>query len=78
MDNQEILEKTKRELKLRNYSQKTVKAYLFCIREYLSFNKTNSNKIDEENIKDYLLKMQDGDKSSQTINLHLNSIKYLY
>ncbi len=78
MNIQEVLEKVKRELKLRAYSHKTIQAYIICIQQYLNYKKTDYNKIDEENIKDYLLKLQDSGKSSQTINLHLNSIKYLY
>jgi len=31
---QEYLEKTRQELRLRNYSFKTIKAYLGCLREY--------------------------------------------
>jgi len=34
---QEYLEQTRRELKLRNYSFKTIKAYLDCLREYFDF-----------------------------------------
>ncbi|OQA53273.1 MAG: Tyrosine recombinase XerD [candidate division WS2 bacterium ADurb.Bin280] len=78
MNIQEILERTKRELRLRAYSPKTIEAYIFCIRKYLDFKKSNLDRIDEENIKDYLLKLQDSGKSSQTVNLHINSIKYLY
>ena len=75
---QEILEKVRRELKIRYYSQKTIKTYVFCIAEYLRYKKVNYRNLDEENIKSYLLQLKDGGKSSQTINLHLNSIKYLY
>jgi len=75
---QQILQKVERELKLRNYSSKTIKAYLFCVREYLKYKKTDFDRLNEENIKDYLLQMQDRGKASQTINLHLNAIKYLY
>jgi len=45
---QEYLEKTKQELRLRNYSFKTIKAYLSCLREYFSFQKINLEKIDEK------------------------------
>lgn len=75
---QQVLQKVERELKLRNYSSKTVKAYLFCIKEYLKYKQISFDQLDEENIKDYLLQIQDRGKSSQTINLHLNAIKYFY
>ncbi|MDD3437680.1 MAG: tyrosine-type recombinase/integrase, partial [Candidatus Gastranaerophilales bacterium] len=78
MNIQEILHKVERELKLRAYSPKTIEAYVYCIKEYLNFKNSNFKKLDEENIKNYLLHLQDLGKSSQTINLHLNSIKYLY
>lgn len=75
---QEYLEKTKRELKLRNYSFKTIKAYLGCLREYFDFKKFNLEKIDEEKIKQFLLNKQDKNYSPQTVNLYLNAIKFFY
>jgi len=75
---EEYLDKTKRELLLRNYSQKTIKAYLMCIEFYFKYKKVNLNKLDQENIKDFLLLLKSKDKSPQTINLYLNSIKFFY
>jgi len=75
---QKYLEQTRRELKLRNYSFKTIKAYLGCLREYFDFKKFNLEKIDEEKIKQFLLNKQDKNYSSQTINLYLNAIKFFY
>jgi len=75
---QEYLEKIKQELRLRNYSFKTIKAYLGCLREYFEFKKLNLEKIDEEKIKQFLLDKQDKNYSSQTINLYLNAIKFFY
>jgi len=75
---QKYLEQTKQELKLRNYSPKTIKAYLGCLRGYFDFQKFNLEKIDEENIKRFLLNKQNKNYSSQTINLYLNAIKFFY
>jgi len=75
---QKYLEQTKQELKLRNYSPKTIKAYLTCLKEYFGFKKFNLEKIDEEDIKQFLLNKQDKNYSSQTINLYLNAIKFFY
>jgi len=72
------LEQTGQELKLKNYSLKTMKAYLGCLREYFDFKKFNLEKIDEKNIKQFLLNKQDKNYSSQTINLYLNAIKFFY
>jgi len=73
---QEYLEKTRQELKLRNYSFKTIKAYLGCLREYFDFKKFNLEKIDEEKIKQFLLNKQSKNYSSQTVNLYLNAINF--
>jgi len=75
---QEYLEKTRQELRLRNYSFKTIKAYLCCLREYFDFKKFNLEKIDEEKIKQFLLNKQSKNYSSQTVNLYLNAIKFFY
>jgi len=75
---QEYLEKTTQELRLRNYSFKTIKAYLGCLKEYFNFQKINLEKIDEEKIKEFLLNKQSKNYSSQTINLYLNAIKFFY
>ena len=74
----EYLNKTIRELKLRNYSPKTIKAYLLCIELYLKHKKVDFCKLDGENIKNFLLLLKEKDKSPQTINLYLNAIKFFY
>ncbi len=65
-------------MKLRNYSEKTIKSYLYYIKEYLNFSK--KHKITDKNkaIEKYLLNLQEKQKSSQTINLALSSVKYFY
>ncbi|MBL7156427.1 MAG: tyrosine-type recombinase/integrase [Candidatus Pacebacteria bacterium] len=75
---QEYVEKAKQELRLRNYSPKTIKIYLSCLKEYFIFKKFNLEKISEENIKQFLLNKQEKNYSSQTINLYLNAIKFFY
>ena len=67
------MKQIRQKLKLRNYSFKTIKADLGCLREYFDFKKFNLEKIDEENIKRFLLNKQDKNYSSQTINLYLNN-----
>ena len=75
---QELLKQTWQELKLRNYSPKTVQSYLLCLRNYFNYAKINLDKIDENKIKFFLLNKQDKNYSSQTVNLYLNSIKFFY
>lgn len=75
---QELLEKIQNELKLRNYSPKTIKSYLLCLNEYFKYIKIVKKNPETATIKKYLLEKQERRQSSQTINLHLQAIKYFY
>jgi len=75
---QKYLEEVKNELRLRNYSQKTIKSYILCLKEFFGYLKQDFEKADIDKIKQYLLKKQEKGYSPQTINLHLNSIKFFY
>lgn len=66
------------ELRLRNYSPQTVKAYNYALKGYFLYKKFDFNKIDTQNIKLFLLKVQESGSSSQTVNLYLNAIKFFY
>ncbi len=48
-------QKIERELKIRNYSPKTMKSYLFALNLYFSFKKTSYEKFNEENIRNFFL-----------------------
>ena len=75
---QYFLDKTRIELKLRNYSPKTIKSYLYALKEYFSFKGSNFEKQNIENIKKFILKKQNLKASPQTINLFINAIKFFY
>lgn len=72
------LKRMERELRLRGYSQKTIKAYSGGLKQYFDFKKYDLGSIDEENIKDFLLKKHKQGKAGQTINIFLNAIKFFY
>lgn len=74
---QQELEKIKDELRLRNYSNKTIKSYLLCLKYYFKSN-PNYKTLNEVGIKRFLLDLKAKNKSPQTINLYLNAIKYYY
>ncbi len=78
MNLQELLKKIENELKLRNYSRKTIKSYLICLNDYFRYIKNVVKNPDIDLIKKYLLEKQGRGQSSQTINLYLNAIKYFY
>ncbi len=74
----QILEKVENLLKLRNYSPKTIKSYLFYIREYIEFSERKNIKEKHKAIESFLLEKQKQGNSPQTINLALNAVKFLY
>jgi len=78
MEYKELIQKIENELKLRNYSRKTIKSYLRCLADYFGFIKIVKKDPDVELIKKYLRLKQEKGLSPQTINLSLNAIKYLY
>ena len=75
---QNYLEKLEIELKLRNYSPKTIKSYTQCLRGYFSFCQDNIENLDIEKIKTFLINKQEKGYAPQTINLYLNAIKLFY
>lgn len=75
---QELLDKIENELKLRYYSRKTIKSYRLCLSDYFHYIKNVTKYPDVALLKKYLLEKQGRGQSSQTINLHLNAIKYFY
>ncbi|HHD92289.1 MAG TPA: integrase [Candidatus Portnoybacteria bacterium] len=73
-----ILLQVEKTLKLRNYSSKTRRTYLLYIEQYLNFVKKKKFKNKQKAIEKFLLEKVEKKKSPQTINLALNSIKFLY
>jgi len=75
---QELLRKIEDNLRLRNYSRKTIKSYLSCLNDYFHYIKNISPEPDEAVIRKYLTTKLDSGQSSQTVNLYLHAIKYFY
>jgi len=72
------LKKTQDELRLRNYSPKTIKSYLSCIVDFLKAKKDNFEVFDHDFIRQFLLAKKDKGMSSQTINQSLQAINFFY
>jgi len=75
---QKILQKTEEELRLKNYSKKTIKSYLSNIKKYLLFAKKRKSKTKEKAVKDFLLSLEEKCLSPSSINLALNAVKFFY
>lgn len=75
---QKQLEQAERELKIGNYSPKTIKSYLYGLKEYFVFKKQDFENLNIDNIKNFLLFCENNIVSAQTRNLFLNAIKFFY
>ena len=73
-----LILQTENLLKLRNYSVKTRKSYLLYIKQYLDFVKKKKFKNKQEAVEKFLLEKVERKKSSQTVNLALNAVKFFY
>lgn len=67
-----------RELRIRNYSQKTIKCYRYGLKKYFDYKKLNFLILDVESIKNFLYCCQQEGVSAQSRNLFLNAIKFYY
>lgn len=66
------------EMRLRNFSKRTIRAYLYYNREMLRFANKFSDKISRQDIKDYLDFLISNGKSPSTVNLAINALKFYY
>ncbi len=82
---QQIINQTLSELRLRNFSPQTIKAYLYGLKDFLKFlelkysiNNYDFSRPNIADIKEFLLIKHDRNLAPQTINLFLQSIKFFY
>ena len=68
----------KNELKLRNYSLRTQKAYLGHVRRFLQFYGKSIEAIDKEDVKKYLVKLAYDEKSPAYIDQAVSALRFLY
>lgn len=74
-----FFESLEKELKIRNYSQKTIKAYLYYNQDLLNFSQKDPTSINESDIKSYIEYLLGQRKvSSATARLALNALKFYY
>ena len=73
-------EKVRSELKLRNYSYKTIKSYTSCLRSFVKyFSPKHPRDITEGNIREYLLHLITREKlAASTVNQVFNALRFLY
>lgn len=72
------INQTERELIIRNYSPRTIKSYLACLRDFFGFIGEEVSSPNIEIIKDFLKKKYLKNYAPETVNLYLNAIKFFY
>lgn len=66
------------ELRIRNYSQKTIKAYVYYTKELLRFANKFSDDINSQDIKDYLSWLSSSGRSYSVLNIAINAFKFYF
>ena len=66
------------ELKLRNFSNKTIKSYIYYNNEFLRFILKSPKDVCKQDIKDYLDYIINSKKSRSTVDLIINALKFYY
>lgn len=75
-----ILSVLAQELKLRNYSSKTLKSYRSCLRSFIKhFYPRHPRDLSSEDIRSYLVhKFENNKHTSATVNQAFNALRFLY
>lgn len=68
----------KQEMRIRNFSPKTIQAYFYYNKELLIFANKNAREIDKQDIRDYIDCLFNLGKTSSTVNLAINALKFYY
>ena len=68
------VEKMEKEMRLRNYSRRTIKLYSAELESFLSIHPDSSNKIDIECLKKYLTAKLDSGLSSSSVSVAMNAV----
>ena len=75
-----LFETVRREMRLRNYSAKTIKAYVGCLRQYVAWiAPAHPREVEPEKIRRYLVQlMEERGFSASTVNQIINALRFLY
>lgn len=76
--NQDLLRRVETELRVRNYSPKTLKSYLHCLRIFLAYPGAGSAGPNEEVIRRFLVSLEQKNMSPETRNVYLSAVKFYY
>jgi integrase/recombinase XerD len=72
----DALQRAEEDMRLRNFSRKTIAAYLHAMRQYFVVWPEDTKGVEEEHLRQFLLRRQEEGTSAQTRNLLLHAIKF--
>lgn len=75
---QDPIVKLKQEMKLRQFSQKTVKSYCYYITNCLQWSNKNARDVNTDDIRRYLEKLADSRKSASTLNSAYSALQFYF
>lgn len=74
----DVHDKIKREMYRLHYSPRTAKTYLYCVDEFFKTVKKDVSKVSKSDIRDYLNTMASKNVAGNTLNVHLNALKFFF
>jgi integrase/recombinase XerD len=77
-ESDKLLSQLEQDLKIKNYSPKTVKSYIYALRQYFLFKQRDLKTLDKNNLKQFFASLEQKQTSPQTRNMFLGAIKYFY
>ena len=73
----DIIGAVKKEGFRRRLSNRTIKSYVFWIKKFFRFCKKDHKEITKKDVKDFINHLSDRDLSGNTLNVALNSVKFM-
>lgn len=75
---QDPMQKLKQEMRLRKFSLRTIKAYLYYITSVLKCASKNPRDISSDDLRAYLEKLANEEKSASTLNIAYSALKFYF
>jgi site-specific recombinase XerD len=73
----DVIEGIKKEGFRRKLSHQTIKAYVYYVKDFFSYCKKEPNELTKKDVKDYLDQLAARELSGNTLNVALNSVRFL-
>lgn len=62
----------------RGLSFRTIKTYIYCVERFFKYCKKDISKVSKVDVREYLERFIEREKAGNTINVHLNALKFLF